>query len=259
VAEHPLNAFTFAPAATASDAAVCRGSCGDRLYSRFGRGMRRGDRRDGRRLLAEEGDMSAESSFKRFVRELERFLADHGYEHAGGRVFRKYSPAGDALVLDVQMSRSSDRTAPVFFLNTALVFGPAWAMYRRRTGRPDSELPGTVNGLWRDRVRVDLEADFRITDDASADAVWAAVRPALEEKLVLMDELLDRDRLRERAENGELHRISKPFVRAWLLAAAGDAEGLDELLNSEFSAERRGSDGVRDMLAYVAERANNRD
>jgi len=86
--------------------------------------------------------------------------------------------------------------------------------------------------------------------------VWAAVRPALEEQLALMDELLDRDRLRERAENGELRRVSKPFVRAWLLAAAGDAAGLDALLTAEFSAERRASDGVRDMLAYVAGRAN---
>ena len=30
--------------------------------------------------------MSAESSLNRFVREMERFLADHGYERAGGRV-----------------------------------------------------------------------------------------------------------------------------------------------------------------------------
>lgn len=202
--------------------------------------------------------MSAQSSFNRFVRELERFLADHGFERAGGRVFRKYSPAGDALVLDVQMSRSTDRDAKVFFLNTALVLGPAWEMKRRRTGRPDSDLPATVNGLWRDRVRVDLEPGFRIADDASADAVWAAVRPALEEKLALMEELHDRDRLRERAENGELSRVDDSFVRAWLLAAAGDAEGLDELLNNEFSAERRESDGVRDMLAYVAEHSNDR-
>jgi hypothetical protein len=203
--------------------------------------------------------MSAESSFNRFARELERFLADHGYERAGGRVFRKYSPAGDVLVLDVQMSRSTDRNAKVFFLNTALVFGPAWEMKRRRTGRSGDELPRTVNGLWRDRVRLGLEADFRITDDASADALWAAVRPALEEKLALMDELHDRDRLRERAENGELSRVDDSFVRAWLLSAAGDAVGLDELLNNEFSAERRNSDGVRDMLAYVAEQASKRD
>ena len=200
--------------------------------------------------------MSAESSFNRFVRELERFLADHGYERAGGRVFHKYSPAGDALVLDVQVSRSTDRNAKVFFLNTALVLGPAWEMKRRRTGRPESELPRTVNGLWRDRVRVGIEADFRITDDASADALWAAVRPALEEKLALMDELHDRDRLRERAENGELSRVDDAFVRAWLLAVEGDAERLDELLSTEFSVERRASDGVRDMLAYVAERSS---
>ncbi|MDT4994774.1 MAG: hypothetical protein QOH97_4666 [Actinoplanes sp.] len=64
--------------------------------------------------------MSAESSFNRFVRELQRFLAEHGYQRVGGRVFRKYSPAGDALVLDVQMYSGSDRTARVFFLNTAL-------------------------------------------------------------------------------------------------------------------------------------------
>lgn len=83
--------------------------------------------------------------------------------------------------------------------------------------------------------------------------MWAAVRPALEEQLALMDELLDRERLRERAENGELHKVSNPFVRAWLLAAAGDREVLDALLNNEFSAERRRSDGVRDMLAYVAD------
>ena len=188
----------------------------------------------------------------RFVRELERFLDGHGYVRAGGRVFRKYSPAGDALVVDVQTARG----ARTFFLNTALVLGPEYEMYRRRTGRPETELPGTEHGLWRDRVRVDHEAEFTVTDDATADAVWAAVRPALEEQLALMDELLDRDRLRERAENGELRRVSKPFVRAWLLAAAGDAAGLDALLTAEFSAERRASDGVRDMLAYVAERAN---
>jgi hypothetical protein len=202
--------------------------------------------------------MSAESSFNRFVRELQRFLADHGYERAAGRVFRKYSPAGDALVLDVQMSRSSDRTARVFFLNTALVLGPKYAMYRRRTGRPDTELPSSVNGLLRGRVRVDHEAHFTITDDASANAAWQSVRPALQEHLALTDELLDRDRLRERAENGELRRVwaSKSFILAWLLAAEGDAKGLNELLTTEFSVERRASDGVHDMLTYAAERAS---
>jgi hypothetical protein len=201
--------------------------------------------------------MSVQSSYNRFVRELERFLADHGYQRAGGRVFRKYSPAGDALVLDVQTSRSSDRTVRVFFLNTALVFGPEYAMYRRRTGKPDSVLPGSEDGLWHDRVRVDHEDQFTITDDASADAVWAAARPALEEKLALMDELLDRDRLRERAENGDVRGMSSTsFVRAWLLAAEGDAEGLNELLTTEFSADRRTSDGVQDMLTYAAERAS---
>jgi len=39
-----------------------------------------------------------------------------------------------------------------------------------------------------------------------------------------------------------------------LAAADGDAAGLDKILSSEFSAERRDSDGVRSMLAYVAER-----
>ena len=48
-----------------------------------------------------------------------------------------------------------------------------------------------------------------------------------------MDDLLDRDRLRARAESGERRRVSKPFVRAWLLAAAGDRAGLDELLTDE--------------------------
>ena len=198
--------------------------------------------------------MSVESSFNRFVRELERFLAEHGYERSGGRVFRKYSPAGDALVLDVQTASGSDRTARMFFLNTALVLGPAYAMYLRRTGKPDTQLPRTVNGLWRDRVRVDHEDEFTITDDASADAVWQRVRPALEAQLALMDELLDRDRLRELAENDELRRTSPEFVLAWLAAADGDAAGLDKILSSEFSAERRDSDGVRSMLAYVAER-----
>ena len=200
--------------------------------------------------------MSVESSFNRFLRQLERFLAEHGYERSGGRVFRKYSPAGDALVLDVQTASGSDRTARLFFLNTALVLGPEYAMYRRRTGRPDSELPRSEHGLWRDRVRVDHEDRFAITDDESADAVWQSGRPALEEQLAFMEELLDRDRLREAAERDEPLGVSKPFVRAWLLAADGDAEGLDKLLSTEFSAGRRASDGVQDMLAYVADRSS---
>ena len=199
--------------------------------------------------------MSAASSFNRFVRELERVLADHGYERSGGLAFRKYSPVGDALVLDVQKSGASDRTARVFYLNTALVLGPEYAMYRRRTGRPESELPRSEHGLWRDRVRADHNDKFTITDDASADAVWQAVRPALQEQLAQMDELLDRDRLREGAESSDRRWLwaTNPFVRAWLLAAEGDAEGLDKLLATQFSAGRRASDGVRDMLAYVVE------
>jgi hypothetical protein len=200
--------------------------------------------------------MSAESSFNRFVRELQRLLADHGYERAGGRAFRKYSPAGDALVLDVQTSSASDRTVRVFFLNTALVLGPAYTMYLRRTGKTDTQLPRSMNGLCRARVVVDHEQMFTITDDASADAVWQSVRPALQGHLTLMDELLDRDRLRDRAEKGELRWTSGEFVRAWLLAAEGDAEGLNELLSTEFSVERRASDGVQDMLTYAAERAS---
>jgi hypothetical protein len=197
--------------------------------------------------------MSARSSFKRFIGGLRQFLASHGYESAGEPVFRKYSPAGDALIVEVQTSDASDRAARLFYLNTALVLGPEWAMHQRRTGRPASELPRHYHGLGRDRIRVDSEDRFRITDDASADAVWTAVRPVLEEQLIAMEELLDRDRLRERAESGGMRHASGPFVRAWLLAAAGDRDGLDALLNAEFSAARRESNGVRDMLAYVAE------
>ena len=197
--------------------------------------------------------MFGASSFNRFVRELERFLADHGYERAPGRVFRKYSPVGDALVVDVQMSDASDWKTTAFYLNTALVFGPEYLMYRRRTGKPERRLPRCSNGLWRDRVHVDHEERFTITGDASADAIWQLVRPALQQKLALMDELLDRDRLREHAESGDLRGMySVSAIRAWLLAAEGDAEGLNKLLTTGYSAERRASDGVRDLLAYVA-------
>lgn len=43
-------------------------------------------------------------------------------------------------------------------------------MNRRRTGKPDTQLPTTTNGICPDRLRIDGEAEFRITDDTSADA-----------------------------------------------------------------------------------------
>ena len=61
---------------------------------------------------------------------------------------------------------------------------------------------------------------------------------------MLLYRMLVRDLLRDLAEKGDEGQGPNRFVRASLLATEGDAEALDDFLNSEFSAERRASAGA---------------
>ncbi|MFY1703062.1 hypothetical protein ACN28G_15170 [Micromonospora sp. WMMA1923] len=93
--------------------------------------------------------MSVQTSFDGFVEDLAAQLAGYGFEQGeGGLVFRRFSPDGDALIVEVQISEHSSRHEKVFYLNVALVLAPKWEWDRQRTRRSASVLPQHFNGLW---------------------------------------------------------------------------------------------------------------
>lgn len=71
--------------------------------------------------------LSAQSSMNGFVEDLAIQLAGHGFERGKeGRVFRRFSLQGDALILEVQPSNHSSRRGLVFYINIGLVHDSVW-------------------------------------------------------------------------------------------------------------------------------------
>ncbi|PWU47045.1 hypothetical protein DLJ47_31385 [Micromonospora sp. S4605] len=185
-------------------------------------------------------------------------LAGHGFERGDeGRVFRQFSPQGDALIIEVQPSEHSTRWEKVFYINVALVLAPNWEWDRQRTGRSDSELPRHYDGMWRRRLgftRLSPGGDqWRIADDETAAAVSDQVRRLLDEIVPQLLPLLDRTVVLD--ETPDILGPGAWLLRAWLLAEQGPTEKLQHLLFVERPAHTHDSVPTRTVWNYANSRS----
>jgi hypothetical protein len=177
---------------------------------------------------------STRSLFDTFAKGLAEHLSGYGFDHdKGARAFRRYSADGDILLVELQSSKGSTRTAKAFYINVALVLAPKWEMDRRRLGLPASELPRSAHGSWFRRIgsaTLPGDDEWTLADRASLVTVSAEVRRRIDETLPDLLHNLDRDTLfvdaAERFQGGAWR------VRAWLLAANGPSEELERLLST---------------------------
>ncbi|MFC4150099.1 DUF4304 domain-containing protein [Micromonospora mangrovi] len=202
--------------------------------------------------------MTLDRWFHTCIRAVGRQLIGYGFEpDEGGRVFRRFSPEGDALIVEVQISDHSSPSETVFYLNLALVLAPKWDWDRQRTGRPASELPRHYNGLWRRRLgSAGLSGDdqWRISDESTAAEVSDRVRRHLDEIVPTLLPLLDRTVVRDGTP-----QILGPgawLLRAWLLAEHGPTEELRHLLFVERPAHTHDSVPTRTVWNYANSRAS---
>lgn len=203
--------------------------------------------------------MSVQSSFDRFVKSMQSFLAEYGFERKGGRVLRKFSAAGDVLIIELQTSSGSDKSQRLFFINVALTLAPQWALNKRRYELPDDALPLSMHGLWLHRIGFDgYDGGDRwlITDDTSAIEVWERVRVRLESSLPELLQLLDRDRLWELAERKELISYGSWQAKAWLLAERGPSAELEAVLLNHRPAGIHTSTLTQGIMDYARMKAS---
>ncbi|WP_420115435.1 DUF4304 domain-containing protein [Micromonospora sp.] len=166
-----------------------------------------------------------------FVEGLAAHLAGYGFTREGGtRIFRRYAPTGDALIMEVQSSDHSTRTTKAFYLNVAFVLAPQWESWRRRTGLPDSALPSSVDGIWRHRIGHPVLSggdQWRIHSTTAA-TVAREVRRRVDETVPQLLPMLERDQLF--VDAARIFAARSWQVRAWLLAVHGPSEELDRML-----------------------------
>lgn len=175
--------------------------------------------------------MSLNSVFNRFVKSLGDFLAEYEFER-DGRVFRRYSPVGDAVVIDLQTSAHSDTSSRIFYVNVALILAPAWAWTKQERGLPASALPKTVDGYSRQRIYLagDSFQRWEIRDEETATVTLERLKDRLREEMPNLLRLLDREQLRTLAqEESSLGWTVLP----WLLAEEGRTEDLKRILFDE--------------------------
>ncbi|MGC4792130.1 DUF4304 domain-containing protein [Micromonospora sp. DT178] len=201
--------------------------------------------------------MSLKWLFNNFVRAVGDQLAGYGFERGeGGRVFRRFSPEGDALIIELQISDHSSRSEKVFYINVALVLAPKWEWDRQRTGRPDSELPRHYNGMWRRRLGFSgLSGDdqWRIADESTAAEVSDQVSRHLDEIVPNLLPLLDRIVLLD--ETPDILGPGAWLLRAWLLAEQGPTEELKHLLFVERPAHTHDSVPTKTVWNYANSKA----
>ncbi|MER7415796.1 hypothetical protein ABT346_03250 [Micromonospora peucetia] len=172
--------------------------------------------------------------FDTFVEGFAEQLAGYGFERdQGGRVFRRFSPDRDVLIVELQLSTHSTRTEKVFYINVALVLASQWESDRRRLGLPGFELPRSFHGIWSHRIGLSTLSggdQWEIKDRATLVKVSNGVRLRVDETLPELMRMLDRDALF--VDAAELFRGRAWRVRAWLLAEKGPSEELERLLSA---------------------------
>ncbi|GGL94003.1 DUF4304 domain-containing protein [Micromonospora yangpuensis] len=202
--------------------------------------------------------MSVQTSFDGFVEDLAAQLAGYGFEQGeGGLVFRRFSPDGDALIVEVQISEHSSRHEKVFYLNVALVLAPKWGWDRQRNGRSESALPWHENGIWRRRLGFTrlspAGGQWRIADDDTAYEASTLVRQRLDETMPRILPLLNRAVVLD--QTVEVLGPGDWLLRAWLLAEWGPIEELRHLLFVERPQSTYHSIPTKAVWGYANSRA----
>ncbi|MEU8606932.1 hypothetical protein AB0C29_02880 [Actinoplanes sp. NPDC048791] len=163
-----------------------------------------------------------------FARRLHLRLAEQGFE-ADRYVFRRWSPAGDAVLVELKPRKALDDETR-FHLNLALVLAPVLRWDRTRLGLRDDALPKTENGIWTLRVEPpgDDAFDWEIPTPDHADEIFDALAAQLDPKLPGLLRLLDHDQLRTVTKDRAVLGYATRNVAGWLLAeeAGGATPGL---------------------------------
>lgn len=193
------------------------------------------------------------SLFGRFVSDVAQQLAGYGFDRdaKNRRVFRRNSPAGDVVIVELQPSDHSSAEETVFYINLGLVLGPKWESDRQRIKRAPGRLPDTSNASWFRRVNHDGEDQWSISDEQAFGETSERARTRLDEVLPDLVRMLDRDWVF--AEAPALFRGGAWRVRAWLLADRGPSAELERLLDEEGSRRN-----VPEQLARIREYARTR-
>jgi Domain of unknown function (DUF4304) len=200
--------------------------------------------------------LSLNSIFNRFVKSLGGFLEEYEFER-DGRVFRRYSPVGDAVVIDLQTSAHSDKSGRLFYVNTALVLAPAWAWTRQDRGLPANTSPKTVDGILRQRIYLpgDTFHRWEVRDEETAAMTLERLKGRLREEMPNLARLLDRAQLRVLAERKDLRGHGAWSILAWLLAEEGRTGEVKKLVFDERPKSTHTSDLARGIWELATSRA----
>jgi hypothetical protein len=172
---------------------------------------------------------SMASAFQRTVGDL---LAEHSFVRAGRKpLFHRWSPAGDAVLVEAQPTFTPTLGAVGHFLNVGLVVGPMWEAAKRRRGRPADEPPTTTALFDFNRLRIPGRGDDDLWEDTEErlPSVTSLLRQAFAEQLPRHLRTLDREATAARAD--EIFQAAGWQYRAWILTDRGPSEELDELLD----------------------------
>ncbi len=168
---------------------------------------------------------------KQFTQALGALLAGQGFVRAGRRhLFHHWSPAGDAVLVEMQRASGMGPGTVGFYLNIGLVLGPMWEASKRRRALSADDLPATTDLLRFDRLRVpgpDREETWLLTERTLPDMIDLLER-AVEEQLPAQLSVLDRETTLRNPEG--LFKARAWRYRAWILADAGPSQELDDLL-----------------------------
>jgi Domain of unknown function (DUF4304) len=170
------------------------------------------------------------SVVNRFVRHLGDFLAEFDFERRG-RAFRRFSPQGDTVVIDLQTSSVSDKQSRLFYVNIGFVLHSHW-MWLTRGEAQEGQLPRSSHGTWWQRIGFTNFADARweVRDEEAAAATLERLKSRLRETVPDVVRMLDRDELRRLVDQEVYLGGSMWATRNWLLAEEGRAEELRKIL-----------------------------
>lgn len=168
---------------------------------------------------------------KQFTQALGALLLERGFVRAGRRsVFHRWSPVGDAVLVDIQGVSGVGPGEVGFYLNIGPVLGPMWQASKRLRNLDADDLPAGTDLFRLDRLRVpgsDREQTWLLTEQ-NLPKMTDLLERAVGEQLPVYLRLLDRDATLQNAE--DLFKARSWRYRAWILADAGPSQELEDLL-----------------------------
>ncbi|WP_127503384.1 DUF4304 domain-containing protein [Actinoplanes solisilvae] len=184
-------------------------------------------------------------------------LAEFGLER-DGHVFRRYSPAGDVVIVDLQ-SHKAFFGETRFYVNIGFLLAPYWQWQVHDRDLPATRRPNTSHTTYFGRVRPPDDGDG--TDQWVVDAgaqpgpVVDRIAAGLRERLPVLLRWFDRDYLWRAAigDFEELGYATEP-AKMWLLAERGTSAELHRIL-----FESGPDDEPLEIDRYIWEYARRRD